>query len=137
MGRGGSARRGMLTLELVIALPILLLVVLAAIEFSILLMGNQAISAAAAIGAREASMPGATPRRVEAAVQRALRPWRFAGKIEPIVLEPPLPAQVPTGRPVSVTVRVRSTEVAPDLLKFIGVSLAGQQLSSTYVARKE
>jgi len=127
----------MLTLELVLALPILLLVVLAAIEFSILLMGNQAISAAAAIGAREASMPGATPQRVQVAVRRALKPWRFAGKIDPVVLDPPQPAQVPSGQPVSVTVRVRSLEVAPDLLKFVGVSLAGQQLSSTYVARKE
>ncbi|MBX9789469.1 MAG: pilus assembly protein [Pirellulales bacterium] len=127
----------MLTLELVLALPILLLVVLAAIEFSILLMGNQAISAAAAIGAREASMPGATPQRVQAAVQKALKPWRFAGKIEPLVLEPPFPAQVPSGQPVSVTVRVRSLDVAPDLLKFVGVSLAGQKLSSKYVARKE
>lgn len=41
----------LLSIELVIALPILLIVILASVEFTFMLLGSQALTAAANVGA--------------------------------------------------------------------------------------
>ena len=142
--RGESARHGVLTIELLLALPILLLVMLAIIEFGILLVSSQAVNAAAAVGAREATLPSATPESVTAAVQKALQGWKFLPALEPVKIEVngepsdqlPLDDAI-TGDSVAVTVCVDSAEAAPNLLKYIGLTLAGQKTCSTAVMRKE
>lgn len=126
----------MLTLELVLVLPVLLIVVLGIVQLSLLLLANQAVAAAANVGARTASLPGATASTVESAVNQALGPWQFGPAIEPIVVEPD-PATAPTGTPVEVTVSVRSVVAVPNLLKFVGISLDEHRLRATFVARKE
>jgi Flp pilus assembly protein TadG len=142
--RTALARRGVLTVELMLTLPILLLVVLATIEFGILLVSTQAVNAAAAVGAREATLPSATPESVAAAVEKALHGWKFLSSLDPIKIEVngepeatiPL-ADATTGDSVAVTVCVNSAAAAPNLLKFIGLTLDGQKTCSTIVMRKE
>jgi Flp pilus assembly protein TadG len=139
-----SARGGVLTLELMLALPILLLVALATIEFGILLVSAQAVNAAAAVGAREATLPSATPESVTVAVEKALKGWKFFPSLDPVKIEVngesdatmPL-ADAATGDSVAVTVCVDATAAAPNLLKYIGITLDGQKTCSTIVMRKE
>ena len=121
---------------MVLVLPVLLIVVLGVVQLSIMLMANQALGAAASVGARAATLPGATNASVEAAVAGALTPWSFAGDVVPVTVSPD-PSVAPTGTPMSVTVSVDTVNAAPDLLKFIGLSVDGQKLQATYVARKE
>src|SRR5687767_5747908 len=74
-----TRRKGaLLSLELVIALPVLLIVVFAAVEFSFLLLGSQAITAAANVGARQAALPSSTAADVESAIFQALASWKWA-----------------------------------------------------------
>lgn len=131
------SRRGVLSLELILVLPILLIVILATVEFGMLLASGQAVNAAAGVGAREATLPGATPAKVQAAVQRAVASWRFARRLDAVQISPAHPQDARTGDPVKVTVSVDSAAAAPNLLRFVGVSLAGQKLSASYVLRKE
>lgn len=132
-----TRQRGALTIELVLGLPIVLMVMLAVVEFGLLLMASQAVSSAANQGAREASLPGATVEGTAAVVHRSLGSWRFSSAIEPVVVEPASLEQTRTGDLVSVTVAVDSSRAAPNLLKMFGIDLAGRRLSSTYVYRKE
>jgi hypothetical protein len=132
-----TRRRGALTIELVMVLPVVLLVLLAIVEISLLLVAGQAVSAAAGVGAREATMPGATRATVEQAVAHSLQPWKFGPRIDEVRIDPPFVSLVAPGKPVTVTVSVDAAAAAPDLLKYIGISLSGHKLSTTYVARKE
>lgn len=130
-------RRGVLSLEMILVLPILLIVVLATVEFGMLLASGQAVNAAASVGAREATLPGATPAKVQDAVRRAVASWRFANRLDAVQISPAHPQDARTGDPVKVTVSVDSLAAAPNLLRFVGVSLKGQKLSASFVLRKE
>jgi len=137
-------RGGVLTLELVLTLPVLLIVLFALVEYAILLVANQAVTAAAAVGARAATLPNATHASVVDSVQQALSTWQFGTEINPVEIEinntsdsvVPL-SDAQTGDAVRVTVTLDSIHAAPNLLSFVGMSLNGQQLSASYVLRKE
>ena len=141
--RRANARRGVLTVELMLTLPLLLIVFFGIIEYSMLLLGDQTLTAAAAVGAREATLPNATHARVVAAVDQAIADW----SIEPYVAvaievngQPdsihPLTTAV-TGDQIEVIVTVASTRAAPDLLQFVGYSITGQTLRASFTLRKE
>jgi len=137
-------RRGGLTLELIIALPILLTVVFAIVQYSLILISTQALAAAANVAAREASLPSATETTVTQAAARALQGWGFAGDVDTFISVGGSPVGPSnrlegslTGEEVGVTLRVAATKVTPDLLKFIGMSIQNTQLSATQVMRKE
>lgn len=161
-----ARRRGaLLSLELVITLPVLLLVTLGALEFSFLLMGTQAITAGANVGARQAALPSATAEQVNRAVFQALGSWRWArpedkflqvlifvdidndGSLELVSnsLDPATSwdtanelGNAAAGTPVQVTVKLPSNEASPDLLSFIsGLSIKNQELTASFVTRKE
>ncbi|HTN75945.1 MAG TPA: TadE family protein [Pirellulaceae bacterium] len=140
-----TRRRGMLlSLEMVIALPILILVFVGAVEFTFLLLASQAITAAANVGARQATLPSATSADVEDAVYAALSSWRWANSPDLQVQVYVLPdndtllQNAITGTPVQVTITMPSTTAAPDLLGIIPVlSIKNQTLTSTFVSRKE
>lgn len=158
-----SRRRGvLLSMELVIALPILLVVILAAVEFSFLLLASQAITAAANVATRQATLPSATSAQVDDAVMTALASWRWAqgnevrvriyvdrnnGEIEPSELvydSDNLPdddnvlASAPTGTVVQVTIDLPSVAASPDMLGFIpALSIRDQELTASFVGRKE
>ena len=141
--RSSTRRSGVLTVELLLAIPILLVLLLATLQFAMLLLSDQAISAAASIGAREAALPSATTTRVETVVNEVLDGWRFFPDLEPIEIRVngfvAAPETANTGDIVSVKVRVASNAAAPDLLEIFGseYSIAAKELCHQGVARKE
>ena len=138
-------RGGALTVELVLTLPLLLVVLLAVIQFSMLLISSQAVSVAASVGVRQASLPSAGASSVSSAVFQSLTGWKFQGDAEVVIYvngvseasSPGTLAMANTGDLVSVTVNVPSIEASPDLLNLIGFSIADQTLTATYVMRRE
>ncbi len=154
-------RRGaVLSVELVMALPILLFILLAFVEFGLLLMSQQGLAAASSLGAREASLTGATKGSVNARIDAALQGWSWQADRELAVFvttntgmsstttkvnfstspsDDPI-KNAKTGDRISVSVNVEQVKAAPNLLKWIGIDLAnptGKVLTTTYVTRKE
>ena len=147
----------LLSLELVIALPVMLIVVFAAVEFSLLLLGTQAITAAANVGARQAALPSTTSEEVEEAVFQVLQTWRWAKSehlqvlisvdgdlvydsqsMSPSDKDPQnILGAAPTGSEVMVTLNLKSNQAAPDLLKVFKLGLGDQELTASFVTRKE
>lgn len=149
-------RRGAaLSLELIMVLPILLMVLLATVEFGILLMSSQGIGAAAAVGSRNAALPSSSKASVDAAVATALNGYIWKPKAATVIFVDSgsgfvkdtgggTLANAPSGSIVSVTVQVNMNEAAPDLLRYFGLSIAPsgptdktRELTTTYVTRKE
>jgi Flp pilus assembly protein TadG len=144
--RSPAARRkgALLSIELIVVLPLLLAILLASVEFGLLLMAAQGVSAAANVGAREAALPSATEAQVIAAVDTAVQGWVWRNYSEVVIFingvkatSPGQLAAAPTGATVSVTVSVPMDQAAPKLLNSFGINLMGKELTSTYVTRKE
>jgi Flp pilus assembly protein TadG len=142
------SRRGVLSVELVLTLPILLMAVVGAVLLSQMLMSYQAITAAAGNGAREGTMPGATAQSVREAVLQSVSGWRLATNPADVAVavrvngvsltsDPGALAAAGTGDEISVTVGVETVKAVPDMLKAFGLSIAGQELKSTIRMRKE
>lgn len=134
----------MLTLEMVLVLPILLVVAFAIIVFGMMLMSSQAVGAAAHLGVREATLPCANAFTVADAVNDALEGWSFQNDVEVVIFVNDMPegfnnplAAAVTGDKVSVTVRVGAAKVAPNALLLVGISIADTELQQTFVMRKE
>jgi hypothetical protein len=139
-GIPGWARRGVLSLELVVVLPILLLVLLAVVQLSTYLLASQAIQAAALVGAREATLPGATAESVDAAVHRALAGWRFERCVgeDDVVIRPRNWQTAPSGQCVGVMVRVDAKKASMNsLARLAGIAWTDEKICGTYVMRKE
>jgi hypothetical protein len=138
-------RRGnVLSIELVMVVPMLLVIVLAFVEFGILLMASQGVGAAANSGAREAALPSASAASVQGAVQSALAGWVWQGRHNVLIfvnnqkdVDGSLLAGATTGDWISVTVSVPMNDAAPDLLRYFGISIANKELRTTYATRKE
>ena len=119
---GGRGRRGVLSMELALVLPILLAVLLGLFEFSMLFFARGSVVEASRAGARLASMPGVVPEEVEAAVREALSPRMREG------LRVDLVPGEHAGDVVGVAVRVPMEAASPDLLWPIGYGLEGREL---------
>lgn len=124
-------RKGMLSVELMMVLPLVLVVLLGTIEFACLLMAQQSLAHATYLGARRASLYDASPDDVERTVKRALsasmgRQVRVSARIGRDV-----------GEPVLVQACVPMQLAAPDLLGWMGVSLRGRELQAATVLRRE
>ena len=134
-------RKGaVLTVEMLFILPLIVLVMLAIAEFSFMLLGMQAIAAAANVGAREAALPSSSDATVEMAVEDALAGWVFQTKEETKTFVNGSDVDVATavtGDTVEVAVILKTTHAVPDMLKFIGLTVAGQELRATFVTRRE
>lgn len=148
MGRKAKSRLGaVLSIELVMVMPILLVVLLALVEFGTLLMASQGVNAAAHVGAREASLAGSRDALVLSAVQNATAtyPWKTFSTTQVYINGTLISlndgtdqlANAASGDLISVTVSVPMVNAAPDLLKFVGITLGTNQLTNTYVTRKE
>ncbi|MGF1582525.1 MAG: TadE/TadG family type IV pilus assembly protein [Gemmataceae bacterium] len=130
-------RRGYVNiLELLFVLPFLLLLLLAMVEFSIMLTMQTRLSAAAHEGVREAAT-GGSPRQVRRVVRRVLgtNHTRHAR----VRISPEYNDQAPLipGEPVEVRVVVKAKSVVPDLLSVVGFSLRGKQFIGQAVMRVE
>jgi len=116
------SRRGMLSMELVLTLPLLFVVLMALFEFMMLFYSRSLIIEATRAGARHASLPGATEATVQAEISRILSPQLQNG------IQVGVNLGVYTGDLVVVSVQIPMTSASPDLLWPIGVSLNGRNL---------
>ena len=109
--RGRRSRRGTTTVEFAFVAPALVLFILGAVAFGGLIMAQNVLTAAAADGARVASLRGATAAQVVAAVESRLS----KGVLDPadvtITLTPSDPSSVPAGGNVKVEVSVPATDL--------------------------
>jgi len=121
---GESAKRGFLSFELVLTLPILGIVLLGLFEFAVLFFARGTLVEASRVAARKASLPGVTVRDVKAEVRRVVSP-RLARTAR---IDVDLGEQA--GDVVRVAVNVPMNQAAPDLLWPIGFRLRGRSLHS-------
>jgi Flp pilus assembly protein TadG len=137
-------RKGVaLTLEMVMILPILLLVLMGGVEFTLLLSAGQAVSTAAEAGAREAALPSSTKASIQAAVARALEGYVWRTKQETLVFvnqvkdtTGTLVTAAHTGDIVQVTVNVAARHTAPDVLSIVKISLNTNDVTSSFVVQR-
>ena len=117
-------RRGVLSMELVLTLPILFMLLLALFQFMMLFYSRSLIVEASRAAARKATLPGTTESDIEAEVRRVLVPRLQQG----------MQVQVDfgewSGDVVTVSVAVPMGAATPDLLWPIGLGLDGQNLFS-------
>lgn len=109
-------------MELVLTLPILMCVLMALFEFSLLFFARGTVVDAARSGARMACLSGATPGSVETEVRKCLG-GRLGKNAEVDVYMGPH-----SGDPVAVMVSVPMKNASPDMLWPIGYRLAGRYL---------
>ncbi len=130
------ARRAGAALELLLVLPVLLSLLVAMVEFSLLLVARQQLAGASREAARVAAQGGDL-----AAVQAAASLYLGTGNLANAQVLANLTDEggmpLPSGAPVVVTVQVPATQAAPDLLAFVGLSLMDETLSAQTVMRKE
>ena len=119
-----SARRGFLSIELVMTLPILFVVLLALFEFSLLFAARSDVVEASRAGCRKACLPGASRQDVESEVRRVLNPQLRKG-VEVAVQRGERPGDL-----VAVAVRTPMTNASPDLLWVVGFRLKERSLIS-------
>jgi hypothetical protein len=117
------------SLELLLVLPILLTVCFGLVELSLLLMGMQRVQSASSAACRVATLPTTD----SVAQQQAMSNAAAAALHTPgLVATYQMKSQVGqyAGDPVVVEVSVPMTAAAPDLLKMIGFSLRGRQMTA-------
>lgn len=124
-------RRGVLSMELLLVLPILMILLMGFFEFSLLFYARGDVVHASRSGARYATLAGVTEEAVEEEVSNSLPPALRRGlRVESQLGEH-------AGDEVVVTVSVPSTSAAPDLLWLIGYSIQDEPLVSQTRMRKE
>ncbi len=136
-GRRGLNRAGaVFSLELLLVLPILLIVCFALVELSLLLVGMQRVQAASNAACRIAALPTNDTVRQQYAMSEAAE---AALGTEDMVYYYDMDSGIGpyTGDPVWVEITVPMTTAAPDLLKIIGFSLDGRNLTSRTEMRKQ
>ena len=117
-------RRGVLSMELVLTLPILFMLLLGLFEFTMLFYSRSLVVEASRAAARKASLPGATDEAIEAEVRRVLSPTLQTG------LQIGVDLGDRSGDLVIVSIEVPMSSASPDLLWPIGVGLNGRNLYS-------
>ena len=115
-------RRGILSAELLLTLPILTILLFGLLEFSLLFFARGDVVEASRAGARAARLYGATEESVEAEVRDSLG-GRLAPRVRVLT-----DLGNKTGDEVSVAVVVPMAAASPDLLWLIGYSLNGREL---------
>jgi hypothetical protein len=135
--RGVRRRGGIFSIEMMMVLTILIPVMFALTEFSLLWSANHTLKAASYAAAREASLPAVNDDAREiaarAAAERVLGEDKFIDAYELAEFDPGLH----TGDPVIVRLRLPMSSAAPDLLAMIGLSIENRQLQAQSVMRRE
>lgn len=119
-------RRGFIaSMELVLALPVLFVVILAGIQFSLLFLARGDVLEASRAGCRIACQPGVHPEVVRERVLEVLEPrLRHVADVHVETAEYP-------GDVVTVAVRVPMRVASPDLLWPIGIGLGDGHLHAS------
>jgi hypothetical protein len=118
-------------MELVMTLPVLGILLLGILEFTLLFFARGTVVEASRLGARRATLPGVTTEEIYHDVQLALGP-RMAPVAEIDVQD-----AARSGEPVAVAVRVPMAAASPDLLWPVGFGLEGKHLLCTTHMVKE
>lgn len=145
--RASHRRQGaILSVEWLVVFPILVALMFAIFEFSLLWSARNLLEAATYAAAREASLPAVDePTRYAAAVAAA------EAILDPRFIDVPsgtadagtgytvdeFTVGTYTGDPITVTLSLPMTTAAPDLLEVVGISIEGQRLTATTVVRME
>lgn len=129
--RRSARRRGSLTMELVMVLPILMFMLLGMFEFAFLFLAQGEVEEAAQSGARLATLHGVQEADVIATVHRTLTPrLQQNAKVSAQLGEF-------SGDEIVVTVEVPSPSASPDFLWAIGYSLQGKTIVAETRMTKE
>jgi Flp pilus assembly protein TadG len=117
------------SLELLLVLPIVMIVLLGVVELSLLLMSFQRVQTACSVACQIGTLPATDvvgqQGEMAAAIEAVLG---SADMIGSYTVQSDLGHY--TGDPVVVQVTVPMSAAAPDLLKIIGISLAGRELTA-------
>jgi len=132
LARRTRTRRGaVMSMELILSVPILLVVLMAVFEYSMLFFARGEVVHACRLGARLGTLPGVGPAAVDQEVRRALSP-----SLQRRAVVEYSPGERP-GDLVSVVVRVPMRAAAPDLLWPIGLGIGSAELiAETRMARE-
>jgi Flp pilus assembly protein TadG len=118
--------------ELLLLLPIVLGLLVAMVEYSMILSIDQQLAVASREGARVASQGGSAVE-VEAAARLVLG----TGSVNQGAVVTSQLTDV-SGNPVAVQVAIAdASTVVPDMLRFVGFSINGTPLAGTAVMRRE
>ncbi len=120
--RGLQQQHVFLSTELVLSVPILGIVLLGLLEFSLLIHASCAVQEAARQGARMAVLPGATVDDVCHEVQLALG-TRLDYEADVAITQPPQGSEE-----VAVMVRVPMAAASPNFLRPVGIDLERHSL---------
>lgn len=139
--RSNSRNRvGALVIELLFILPVLFLLILAMVQFSLTLFARQQLVAASREGCRVAAL-GGDLGEVERSVHRVLGTGRLGDAEIEVTDESgtriPTGQVIPSGEPVAVWLRLPTVHAIPDLLRFIGYSNRDDELIARTVMRRE
>jgi Flp pilus assembly protein TadG len=131
--RCSSSRPGAIhAVELLLLLPIVLAVLIAMVEYSMILSIDQQLAVASREGARVAAQGGTTVE-VEAAARLVLG----TGSVGQNTVVTSQLTDV-SGNPVTVQVVIAdASTVVPNMLRFVGFSINGTPLAGTTVMRRE
>ncbi|MCG6156799.1 TadE family protein [Rubinisphaera margarita] len=126
-----TRRKGFTSMELAMTLPILLLMLFAVFEFSMLFFARGTVVEASRLGARAATHPGTSQEYIEESVLTALGP-KLSRNAEVIT-------EIGTfaGDPVLVVVKVPMRAASPDMLWPIGFGLKDKHLVAETVMQRE
>ena len=148
------ARRGVITLEFILVFPILLILLLASIQFGQMILVEQAVSHAATVGAREAGKWATMAEVVDSVNQvlatRGIEIGQEASVVvedpelipavrqagEPACIPPSPPDLVPGDIRVSVCVDAASQPLC-NLLRCFGFDMTGRHFECSSFVRKE
>ncbi|MFO0813768.1 MAG: TadE/TadG family type IV pilus assembly protein [Gemmatales bacterium] len=133
-------RRGILAFELLLILPIILLLILAMVQFSLTLHARQQLVAASREGCRIAAL-GGNLTEVERTIKRTLGNGRLADADIEVTDESGAVISegqtVPSGESIAVWLRLPTAHVVPDLLRFIGYTIKDDELVARTLMRRE
>ncbi|QDT56151.1 hypothetical protein Pan44_42020 [Caulifigura coniformis] len=116
-------RRGVLSMELIITLPIFGLLLLGLFEYSLLFASRGDVVEACRAGCRRGTLAFATREDIEEEIR-----WSLGSRLGPQAVIETEPGEY-TGDEVVVTVRVPMSAASPDLLWPIGFGLKGREIS--------
>jgi Flp pilus assembly protein TadG len=128
--------RATVAVELLFVLPLLLLLIMAAVEVGMLLSVQQQLQLASREGARVAAL-GGDEADVASAVRLVLGRGALTGATIFAELTDNNGNPLPSGAPVVVVVSIATQAVVPNLVGWSGAALAGQTISAQTVMRKE
>jgi Flp pilus assembly protein TadG len=136
MSRRPYVRSGFTAVELLLVLPLLLLILLGMVQFSLLLTVQQEVLLASREGARVAAL-GGNQADVEFAARLVLGQGTLSQATITAVLTDDSGIPLPSGGAVAVVVSVPTQAAVPNFVGWAGIKISGETITGRTVLRKE